>query len=37
MTPSYPQFSDLHINLRRGLHPLFQGLKDGISEFTFAN
>jgi len=37
MIPIYPELSPVHIDLRPELHPLFQGLKDGISEFTFAN
>lgn len=37
MIPSYPQFSHVQISFRQELHPLFQGLKDGISEFSFAN
>lgn len=35
--PDYPQFSDLTLNMRPDLHPLFQQLAEGISEFTFAN
>lgn len=37
MIPDYPEFSNLTIELRKELHPLFQNLQDGISEFTFAN
>lgn len=35
--PQYPQASDLTFAMRSTLHPLFQRLPDGISEFTFAN
>lgn len=37
MIPDYPDFSDLSMEFRPVLHPLFKGLGDGISEFTFAN
>lgn len=37
MIPFYPNFADLALDLRPELHPLFQCLKEGISEFTFAN
>src|SRR3990167_9290515 len=37
MIPDYPEFSKLTIELRKQLHPLFQNLQNGISEFTFAN
>lgn len=37
MIPLYPYFSDISMELRRELHPLFKGLKEGISEFTFAD
>jgi len=37
MIPDYPKFSNLTIELRKELHPLFQNLQNGISEFTFAN
>jgi len=33
----YPDFSEISMDLRELLHPRFQGLPDGISEFTFAN
>jgi len=33
----YPEFSELTIALRPELHPLFQQVPDGVSEFTFAN
>ncbi|MFQ5441569.1 MAG: DUF2156 domain-containing protein [Thermodesulfobacteriota bacterium] len=35
--PLWPDTCAVQIKLRKALHPLFQGLKDGISEFTFAN
>ncbi len=35
--PPYPDASDISLDLRPVLHPLFQALPDGISEFTFAN
>ncbi len=37
MLPQYPETSPLTLELRPLLHPLFQQLPDGISEFTFAN
>ena len=37
MITDYPKFSEFYMRFRQELHPLFQGLKDGISEFTFAN
>jgi uncharacterized protein len=37
MIPSYPETSALSLAMRDTLHPLFQKLPDGISEFTFAN
>ena len=37
MIPIYPEFVDIHIGLREILHPMFQRLPVGISEFTFAN
>src|SRR3972149_7419745 len=37
MIPDYPEVSNLSIELRRELHPFFKSLKNGISEFTFAN
>lgn len=33
----YPELSEITLGHRALLHPLFRGLKDGISEFTFAN
>ena len=37
MLPIYPESAALTLELRPLLHPLFQQLRDGISEFTFAN
>lgn len=37
MIPVYPEFSNITMDMRPELHPLFKGLKEGISEFTFAN
>ncbi len=37
MIPSFPNFAQLDLQHRGVLHPLFQQLQDGISEFTFAN
>jgi Uncharacterized conserved protein len=37
MLPDYPGSSPLTIELRPLLHPLFRQLREGISEFTFAN
>lgn len=37
MTAEYPDSSDVSIDMRPVLHPKFQALADGISEFTFAN
>ena len=37
MIAEYPNFSELSLELRSVLHPRFQSLPDGISEFTFAN
>ncbi|MFC1794887.1 phosphatidylglycerol lysyltransferase domain-containing protein, partial [Planctomycetota bacterium] len=33
----YPDSSEVSIDMRPALHPKFQALADGISEFTFAN
>lgn len=33
----YPDFSEISEDMRPVLHPKFQSLADGISEFTFAN
>jgi hypothetical protein len=37
MIPSYPSAGELTLAMRPLLHPLFQKLSEGISEFTFAN
>jgi hypothetical protein len=37
MIPEYPHYTEFSLALRPLLHPLFQQLPDGISEFTFAN
>ncbi len=37
MIPHYPQTADLNLIQRHTLHPLFQRVPNGISEFTFAN
>ena len=37
MIPSYPDACELTLELRPKLHPRFQNLPDGVSEFTFAN
>jgi hypothetical protein len=37
MIPKYPDFSEFSTDLREVLHPRFQRLAEGISEFTFAN
>lgn len=37
MLPHYPRTTELALPLRHTLHPLFQQLPEGISEFTFAN
>ena len=37
MIPAYPRSTEFALALRPLLHPLFQQLPDGISEFTFAN
>lgn len=37
MLPRYPSDAELHLLMRQTLHPLFQKLEEGISEFTFAN
>jgi hypothetical protein len=36
MIPDYPHFAEFDLIQRPTLHPLFQQLPDGISEFTFA-
>ena len=35
--PAYPDSAGVSIDMRPVLHPKFQALPDGISEFTFAN
>jgi len=35
--PKYPDTAEVSIDMRPVLHPKFQALADGISEFTFAN
>jgi len=37
MLPRYPCDVELNLSMRETLHPLFQKLGEGISEFTFAN
>ncbi len=37
MLPEYPQAAAVTLAMRPLLHPMFQTLPDGISEFTFAN
>lgn len=37
MIPEYPAAAAVTMELRPLLHPLFQALPDGVSEFTFAN
>ncbi len=37
LIPPYPEFTELTLDLRPELHPRFQKLPDGVSEFTFAN
>jgi hypothetical protein len=37
MIPDYPRTTELALIHRHTLHPLFQQLPDGISEYTFAN
>jgi hypothetical protein len=37
MIAKYPDFSEVSLDMRPVLHPKFQALADGISEFTFAN
>lgn len=37
MIPFYPQTAPIDLAMRPHLHPLFQALGEGISEFTFAN
>ncbi len=35
--PDYPEFSEITLDIRPLLHPMFKRLMEGISEFTFAN
>ncbi len=35
--PKYPDSTEVSVDMRPVLHPKFQALADGISEFTFAN
>ncbi|MFH1154273.1 MAG: DUF2156 domain-containing protein [Pseudomonadota bacterium] len=37
MIPEYPDERTVSLDMRPLLHPMFQALPDGISEFTFAN
>lgn len=37
MIPAYPQSTEITMELRPLLHPQFQNLTEGISEFAFAN
>jgi len=37
MIAEYPDSAEVSIDMRPALHPKFQSLADGISEFTFAN
>jgi len=37
LIPAYPESIELSLELRPELHPRFQRLPDGVSEFTFAN
>lgn len=37
MIPNYPEQTEMTLEMRDELHPLFKNLTDGISEFTFAN
>ena len=37
MIPIYPEATEISMDLRPILHPLFQTLEEGISEFAFAN
>src|SRR3989339_772616 len=36
MIAQYPQFSDIKLEYRDVLNPLFKSLSEGVSEFTFA-
>ncbi|HEY9055227.1 MAG TPA: phosphatidylglycerol lysyltransferase domain-containing protein [Rectinemataceae bacterium] len=35
--PSFPEFAPIDLSMRPSMYPAFNLLKDGISEFTFAN
>ncbi len=37
MLPSYPEFAPISLAMRPELHPWFQRLEAGLSEFTFSN
>ncbi len=37
LIPRYPESAELNLDLRPELHPRFQKLPEGVSEFTFAN
>jgi len=37
LIPNYPESAELKLEMRPELHPQFQELPDGLSEFTFAN
>jgi hypothetical protein len=37
MIEQYPDYSEISMDLRSDLHPKFQTIAEGISEFTFAN
>lgn len=37
MIPEYPETTEITLDIREHIHPLFQNLPEGISEFSFAN
>jgi len=37
MVPTYPEFAPISLSMRPELHPWFQRLEAGLSEFTFSN
>lgn len=37
MIPQYPETTEITLGLREQIHPIFQTLPEGISEFSFAN
>jgi len=37
MVPNYPEFAPIQLSMRAELHPWFQRLEAGLSEFTFSN